>query len=113
MHQPSDLFCLTIFFVKFNMCNSLQILREYIPPHDFPVEQEHSGPGKVWRYLFLKVFHGRLGKIYGRDLEGGRGGGCSTWGIKDKGWESFTNTFFSNHSSFFQSRSDIHLKIKP
>ena len=67
------------------MCNSLQILREYIPPHDFPVEQEHSGPGKVWRYLFLKVFHGRLRKIYGRDLEGGRGGVVLHGGLKTKG----------------------------
>ena len=41
------------FFVKFNICTSLQILREYISPHDFPVEQGHSVP---YRDLFLKAF---------------------------------------------------------
>ena len=30
-----------------------------------------------------------------------------------QGWGSFTNTFFNNHFSFFQSWRDIHLKIKP
>ena len=30
-----------------------------------------------------------------------------------QGWGSFTNAFFCNHFSFFQSCRDIHLKIKP
>ena len=30
-----------------------------------------------------------------------------------QGWGNFTNTFFSNHFSFFQSWRDIRSKIKP
>ena len=58
MLQPTDLFCHIIFFVKFNICTSLQILREHIPRHDFPVEQGHSVPikyGETFFYLYLKL----------------------------------------------------------
>ena len=82
-------------------------MREYIPPHDFPVEQGHSLIHKAWRDLFLKDFHGRGEKI------------CR-WAVLHgglmirscQGQVNFTNTFFSNHLSFFQSWRDIHLKIK-
>ena len=43
-------------------------------------------------------------------------GGCSTWRINMRScqwWGSFTNTFFSNHFSFFQSWRYLLLKIKP
>ena len=73
----------------------------------FSVEQEHSAPHKVWRGLFLKGFHGRWERIYwGADILGG---------LMIRSWQgrgSFANTFFSNHFLFFQSRRDIHLKIK-
>ena len=42
-------------------------------------------------------------------------GGCSTWRINIRlcqGWGHFTNTFFSNHFSFFHSWRYINLKIK-
>ena len=82
MSQPTDLFCHTIFFVKLNICISLPILREHIPPHDFPVDQGHNVPHKVWRDLFVKAFHGRWRTVYcGGD---GGGGGCSTWGFNDQ-----------------------------
>ena len=58
MLQPTDLFCHIIFFVKFNICSSLQILREHIPRHDFPVDQGHSVPikyGETFFYLYLKL----------------------------------------------------------
>ena len=46
----------------------MQILREYIPPHYFPVEQGHSLPHRVQRDLFLKVFHGRRDKFWEANL---------------------------------------------
>ena len=56
---------------------------------------------------FLKAFHGRWGAIYwGAALHGG----LMIRSCQRRG--SFTNTFFSNHFSFFQSLRDIHLKIK-
>ena len=64
MPQPTDLFCHTIFFVKFNICTSLQILKEYIPPHDFLVEEVHSISHKAWMDLFLKAFYVKWGTIY-------------------------------------------------
>ena len=48
--QPTDLFCQAIFFAKFSILTSFSlqflklILREHIPPHNFPVEQGHSVP---------------------------------------------------------------------
>ena len=46
----------------------MQILREHIHPNYFPVEQGHSVPHKVWRDLFLKVFNGRWGTSFGRQI---------------------------------------------
>ena len=85
MPQPTGLSCQTIFFVKFNICTYLQILREHISPYDFPVEQGHSVP---YRDLFLKVFLANGGKFIwgegGWGLVGGGGAGCSAWGINDQ-----------------------------
>ena len=114
MPQPTDLFCHAIFFIKFNICASRQILREHISPHDFPVEQGDSVLHKVWTDLFLKAFYVRWGIIYW--VWGMRVGGVLHRGLmisSCQGWGSFTNTFFSNHFSFFQSWRDIHLQIKP
>ena len=73
----------------------MQVLREHIPPHYFPVEQGHSLPHKVWRDLFRKVFHGKWGTIFGRQIYSGavlhgglmirsscQGQGSSDWGSK-------------------------------
>ena len=73
----------------------MQILREHIPTHYFPVEQGHSVPHKVWRDLFLKGFSWQMGTIFGRQvyweavLHGGliirsscQGQGSSVWGSK-------------------------------
>ena len=81
---------------------------KHIPPHYFPVEQGHNVPNKVRRDFFLKAFHCRWGIIYW--------GRCSKWRINVRschGWGSFTNIFFNNHFSFFQSWRYIHLKVKP
>ena len=105
MPQPTDLFCHTIFFVKFNICTSLETLREHILPYDFPVDQGHTVPHKVWRDLFLKAFYFKWGTVYW-------GGGTLYRGLMIRsyrqGWGSFINTFFSNHFSFFQSWRDKH-----
>ena len=77
MPQPTGLFCHTVFFVEFNICTSLEMLREHMAPHDFQVEQGHSVSYKVWRDLLLKAFYGKWGAIYLR----GRG---STWWINDQ-----------------------------
>ena len=84
MPQPTDLFCHTIFFVKLNICTSLQILREYIPPHDFLVQQGHSVSIKYGQTFFSKLFIADGGEFVGEGGgEGGRGA-CSTWGIDDQ-----------------------------
>ena len=65
-------------------------------------------PHRVWRDLFLKAFHGRWRTIYWAAV--------LHWGLMIRSCQgpgSFTNTFFNNHFSFFQSWRDIHLKIKP
>ena len=68
MPQPTDVFCHTILFAKFNVLTSFSphflanIEKARTIPHDFPVEQGHSvSPRNVWRGLFLKTFHGRWG----------------------------------------------------
>ena len=73
----------------------MQILRQHIPPHYFPVEQGDSVLHKVWRDLFLKLFHGRWGTTFERQiywgvvLHGGlmirsscQGKRSSAWGSK-------------------------------
>ena len=52
MPQPTDLFCHTILFAKFNMLTSyslhfLTILREHVLPLDFAVDQ--------WHYISLTI----------------------------------------------------------
>ena len=66
MHKLTELFCLTIFFAKFNILASFKL--------HFLMEQGHSVPShKVWR----EAFHGRwgtncFGSIYwGNALHGG------------------------------------------
>ena len=58
-------------FLRNSICylHLLEILKDYILPHDFLVEQGHSAsPKNVWRELFLKAFHGRcwtnLGELF-------------------------------------------------
>ena len=91
-------FCKIQFVNKFESTSS-EILREYIPPHDFTVEQGHSASlsAKIWPDLFLKkIFMEKrgtnfFGKTYERTV--GHGGlmirSC-------QGQESFTNAFSSN-----------------
>ena len=58
MSQLTDLSCHTVLiFVKFNMLKKfwsiyLQILREHVTLHDFPVEQRHSVPLKYRETFF-------------------------------------------------------------
>ena len=111
--QPTELFCHTIFFAKFNMLisfslTSLKILRKHITPHDFPVEQGHIVPHKAWRDFFLKDFRGRWGIIYWGDV---LHGGLMIRSCQ--GWGSFKNTFFSNHFLFFQLGRDMNFNIMP
>ena len=57
--------------------------------------------------FFLKLF-----MVDGGNLSGA----YSTWKINIRScqeWGSFTNTFFSNYFSFFQSWKYTHLKINP
>ena len=72
MPQHADLLCHTIVFVKFNILPSfsphfLEVLREHILPHDFPLKQGHSvSPHKLSWDLFLKPFYDRLRiKLFG------------------------------------------------
>ena len=104
--QPTDLFCRTIFFAKFNMLTSFSLhflanVQGDLPTHDFPVEQGQRIPHKVWRDLFLKKFHGKW-----RTFVCGK----SYWGLfyirrlmirsyQDRG--SFTNIFFIKNFHFF------------
>ena len=106
MPQHADLLCHTIVFVKFNILPSfsphfLEVLREHILPHDFPLKQGHSvSPHKLSWDLFLKPFYDRLriklfgtiphGQVFWRIVLHGR------LIIRScQGHESFTNAFFS------------------
>ena len=73
LHELYDKFINLYIYTLVLVCTSLQILREHILSHDFPVGQGRRVPCKVWRDLFLKAFHGRWWAIYL--------GGCSAWGI--------------------------------
>ena len=60
---PTDLFCHTILFAKFNMLATyilhfLANVEEAYTPLDFPLDQGNSVPPKSMEGLFLKAFNG-------------------------------------------------------
>ena len=84
---PTDLFCNTVLFAKFNLLASFNLhflanTEEPYTSHDFPLKQGHSvSPHKVWRDLFLKTFHGSWGTIL---VGGNLLGDCSTGRVNDQ-----------------------------